>query len=184
MLDIMIDLETMGTGPNAAIIAIGAVEFDIEKNKLGERFYRVVDLTSSARQGGVMDASTVLWWMKQDESARSQFEQEGTPIGGALCGFVGWLYDNGRTAETLRMWGNGAGFDNVILSTAYERHSEGCASAPWAFYNNRCYRTMKAMFPQVALPERKGVKHNALDDAVFQAEHLLLIMQHIKAMEK
>ena len=32
--DIMLDLETMGTGPNAAIVAIGAVAFDLQARHL------------------------------------------------------------------------------------------------------------------------------------------------------
>ena len=31
MKHIMLDLEAMGTGPNAAIVAIGAVEFELTK---------------------------------------------------------------------------------------------------------------------------------------------------------
>ncbi len=33
--DIMLDLETMGTGPNAAIVAIGAVAFDLQAGTIG-----------------------------------------------------------------------------------------------------------------------------------------------------
>ena len=39
MQDVMLDLETMGNGPQAAIIAIGAVEFDIPTQQIGERLY-------------------------------------------------------------------------------------------------------------------------------------------------
>ncbi len=41
--DVMIDIETMGLGPDAAIVAIGAVFFDLEKGTLVERFYRAID---------------------------------------------------------------------------------------------------------------------------------------------
>ena len=48
MLDVMLDLETMGTQPDAAIVAIGAVEFDLEAAQLGRRFYQPVTLDSAA----------------------------------------------------------------------------------------------------------------------------------------
>ena len=32
--DIMLDLETMGTGPAAAIVAIGAVAFDLDRKSV------------------------------------------------------------------------------------------------------------------------------------------------------
>ena len=39
MKGVMLDLETMGNGSNAAITAIGAVEFDTETNLIGDKFY-------------------------------------------------------------------------------------------------------------------------------------------------
>lgn len=51
MQDVMLDLETMGTDANAAIIAIGAVEFDIQNGEIGERFYAVIDLESAVAGG-------------------------------------------------------------------------------------------------------------------------------------
>ena len=74
--NVMIDLETMGVNNNAAIIAIGAVAFDFEGN-LGYHFYQTITLQSSVENGGIMDASTVLWWMRQSDEARKEFEREG-----------------------------------------------------------------------------------------------------------
>jgi hypothetical protein len=172
MNDVMVDLETMGTGPDAAIIAIGAVEFDPVAGDTGETFYEVVSLESSVQGGGVIDPSTVIWWLGQSEDARSAVRAEGVHINIALIRFAEWL---GRRAlaDDLRLWGNGAGFDNVVLEAAYRRGLRHC---PWHFWNNRCYRTMKGMYPDVRAV-RSGTHHNALDDAMTQAQHLIAIMQ-------
>ena len=66
-MNVMFDLETMGSGPDAAIVAIGAVEFDTVTALLGRRFYRVVNLASAVAAGGVIAPSTVLWWMRQGD---------------------------------------------------------------------------------------------------------------------
>lgn len=58
MLDVMLDLETMGNGPRAAIVAIGAVEFDPKTRTVGDRFYQTVDLATAVKMGGEIDAST------------------------------------------------------------------------------------------------------------------------------
>lgn len=42
--DVMLDLETMGKGANAAIIAIGAVAFDLADGDLSTTFYRIMEL--------------------------------------------------------------------------------------------------------------------------------------------
>ena len=60
---------------------------------------------------------------------------------------------------------------NIILSEAYQRIG---TSAPWPFWKDRCYRTMKNMHPGVQM-ERAGTHHNALDDAKTQALHLMRI---------
>ena len=47
MNDVMLDLETMGTGPDAAIVAIGAIAFDVHTRTIGPSFYIPVELRSS-----------------------------------------------------------------------------------------------------------------------------------------
>ena len=49
MKQVMLDLETMGNGPTSAIIAIGAVAFDMEG--ITSHFYRQVSLQSSMDAG-------------------------------------------------------------------------------------------------------------------------------------
>ena len=171
MKNIMVDLETMGNGANAAIIAIGAVEFD-QVAGIGDKFYEVVDLASSMANGGIVDASTVMWWMKQSEAARGSFDTKGVSVNQALVNFAGWL-ENRAPFKELQIWGNGAAFDNVILSSAYR--SAGIMQ-PWPFWGDRCYRTIKALYPSIEA-KRVGTYHNAVDDAETQARHLITLLQ-------
>ena len=168
----MLDLETMGVGPNAAIVAIGAVVFDQFTGKMGATFYQTVTLESSVREGGVMDASTVMWWLRQEGAARYAI-QGGIPIDEALEAFSQWVSDHASGGPIV--WGNGADFDNVILRSAYNRLS---IDVPWGAFANRCYRTVKALYPMITI-EHTGTRHNALDDARSQAEHLCRIMKDI-----
>ena len=169
--DIMLDLETMGTGPNAAIVAIGAVAFDLQAGTIGDRFYRVVDLGTSVAMGGEIDADTVLWWMKQSDDARAMFTRDGVPLSMVLAEFTIWSSERCEP-NNLRVWGNGAAFDNVILSSAYRRSAY---MQPWRHWNDRCYRTVKSLYPDVKL-ERVGTHHNAVDDAESQARHLIAML--------
>jgi exodeoxyribonuclease VIII len=169
--DIMLDLETMGTGPNADIVAIGAVAFDIQAGTIGDRFYRVVDLGTSVDMGGEIDADTVLWWMKQSDDARAMFTRDGVALSEALADFMVWL-SSPVASDTVRMWGNGSAFDNVILSSAYRSSTR---MQPWRHWNDRCYRTVKSLYPDVKL-ERVGTHHNAVDDAESQARHLIAML--------
>ena len=165
-MHVMLDLETMGTRPDAPIIAIGAVMFD--GNAILDEFYVNVDLESAVHTGrAVVDPKTVLWWMEQGGEARSALRGDREGISTALYKFRDWL----KPVKPEGMWGNGASFDNVILSETYLRLDQ---PPPWPFWVDRCYRTMKNMYPQIEM-DRTGVHHNALDDAKSQALHLIKI---------
>ena len=168
----MLDLETMGTGPDAAIVAIGAVPFDPDAGALGAGFYRAVSLESAVTWGGKITASTIVWWLQQSYAARHAL------VGGSAGGIrivlrhlYEWMHDEARGADPI-VWGNGSDFDNVVLRSAYER----CGiEAPWSFRDNRCYRTLRALRPDVVMDKRIGTHHNAQDDALSQAQHALAI---------
>lgn len=166
---IMLDLETLGKHPGSVIVSIGAVKFD--DKKILESFYTRVDPESCVEAGLRMDASTVLWWMGQNEPARKEICQLGQSLSHALNEFRTFV--GGADPE---VWGNGATFDNVLLSEAYRVAK---IARPWKYHNERCYRTVKNMFPSVPL-QLTGTAHNALDDATAQAEHLIAIMKAYK----
>ena len=74
------------------------------------------------------------------------------------------------------MWGNGAAFDNAILSTAYALCE---IEPPWIYWNDRCYRTVKSLNRSIPFI-RLGTHHNALSDAESQATHLMQIFRSNK----
>lgn len=170
----MLDLETMSTKPNAALVAIGAVVFNAE-NVIG-KFYRAVDLQSSMDARLDVEAGTVAWWSRQSDEARAVLtDPDAGHLHYALEGFQRWLGDirhiNLNNFDDILIWGNGANFDNVILRSAY---SAAGYDAPWSPFNDRCYRTIKSGYPDIKL-ERTGTHHNAENDAESQANHLIAI---------
>lgn len=167
---IMLDLETLGTGANSVIIAIGAVKFDPSTMEITDVFYEVTDRDSCIAIGLEVDQDTVDWWAKQSTEARAAFNDPGKPIIGTLGKFS--TFANKDSV----IWGNGSDFDNTIITNAYRKAG---MKTPWQFFNNRCYRTMKNMFPKVKLV-RTGTYHNAVDDAASQATHLMSILAHMR----
>lgn len=169
----MIDLESAGTGPDAAILSIGAVFFDLSKCEIGPTFYKRVHLGTAVQRGGTMDPGTFLWWLGQSEQARNEVRFGGEPIDEVLQAFQQFVLDNARPAD-VRPWGNAASFDVTIIGQSMERSG---LAAPWRFFNERCFRTVKAMYPKVEMDEREGTHHNALDDAIHQVKHLFKIVR-------
>jgi len=170
MAHVMVDLETLGNGSQSVIIALGAVTFDPSKGLLGEQFYMVIDPQSCVDAGLKMDVSTVMWWMDQSDAARKAVTKVGSPLGDVLFRFAQWL------PTDPVVWGNGATFDNVILANAYKATN---LPMPWKHWNDRCYRTLKNLYPRIQAPVRLGTAHNALDDAIFQATHANALLERL-----
>jgi len=164
----MLDLETLGVRPGSVLLAIGAVKFN--DKGISDRFYERIDVASSTAVGMVMDPSTVMWWLRQSDSARAEVTKPGKPLAQVLTAFTQWL-----NSTELEIWGNGAAFDNVLLRAAYDRAK---MPHPWVFTKDRCYRTLKSLYPHVPM-ERTGTHHNALNDAESQALHTIAIMGQI-----
>lgn len=169
MSRIMVDLETMGTKSTSAIVAIGAVKFDIDG--IHDRFHQTIDLDSCLRHGLTVDGGAIYFWLSQSYEARAsimggQKEQ----LINSLTQFAQWGMD------VHEIWGNGANFDEPILNNAFAKCN---FIPPWKFWMSRCHRTMKQTFPNVAAPPFVGTQHNALHDAENQALHLIEILKSI-----
>lgn len=171
---IMLDLETLGTAPGSAILAIGAVKFT--GGQITGEFYKRVNLRSCTEAGLTIDPDTVLWWLKQSDEARLEIatrqEQAGT-LAHILDLFSLWTSEHTDDPVDMELWGNGASFDNVLLAEAW-RAVHGVEPA-WAHRKSMCYRTVKNLYPDVPMP-RTGTHHNALDDARSQAMHLMAMI--------
>ncbi|MBL4497659.1 exonuclease [Klebsiella pneumoniae] len=180
---VMVDLETMGKKHNAPIVAIGAVVFDPATGSIGESFYKVVCLESSANWGAVIDPSTVIWWLKQSSEARSAIvNDDAIPLLDALLQFREFVSDNvAGGSKKAQVWGNGASFDNSILRSSYDCIAE---DYPWEYWNDRDVRTMVELGqaigfdPKTTIPF-EGDRHNALADAIHQARYVSAIWQRI-----
>lgn len=187
-MDIMLDLETLGSKPGSVIVAIGATVMDLTRPYVAstDSFYSVVDPQSCVDTGMTIEAGTVLWWMKQSESARGAIAGERVErkhINKALLDFSAWIkhqhsMDTRHPGTPVRVWGNGATFDNVLLRIAYEKT---CLQAPWSYRDDMCYRTMKNLFPEAAAGVAANTgAHHALADATFQAEVLHAIFEAVR----
>ncbi|HIF0675957.1 TPA: 3'-5' exonuclease [Escherichia coli] len=178
----MIDLETMGKNKDAPIVSIGAVFFTPETGDIGQEFYTVVSLESAMGQGATPDGDTILWWLKQSPEARAAICIDDTlSISDALSELNHFINRHAANTKYLKVWGNGANFDNTILRRSYERQGIPC---PWRYYNDRDVRTIVELGKAIDFDARtaipfEGERHNALDDARYQAKYVSVIWQKL-----
>lgn len=189
-MHMMIDLETMGSGNDAAIVQIGAVKFDpFVPGEIVGTWKQNVSLESSVHGGGAMDPNTVLWWLNQSEEARlSVFPvreerkaihkdpdapvSEGIAISSALRG-LSLFYKNTPPSEPcVGLWAH-ATFDPVVIASAYRRAN---VALPWSFRDVRDLRTIIWLAPNAAdyayrqAGDEDGPRHDALADALRQVK--------------
>jgi hypothetical protein len=171
---VMVDLETMSTRPNAAILTIGAVQFDpfgndTEENIKADRrrhFYETISFESNEAEGRHFSAGTIKWWLGQSHAAQKALLNPTTHLRGALTGFRMWV--NGCTPKVDRVWAKSPEFDCIILKDAFDAVGE---MWPFSYWNSRDVRTVVELaYPEGNEPEiGVGTAHNALDDAIRQA---------------
>jgi hypothetical protein len=174
--DVMIDLETLATQPDSAILTIGAVKFDpfgldLKEPKM-DSFYVRVDLDSCDRLGLVTSDSTLEWWSQQDKDA--QEEAFGTEGRIDIKDAMDQLYKFCWGAK--RVWSHGSGFDVVICEHVFRKLQKGF---PWNFWQVRDTRTIY----DLGIPnERPAVlKHHALQDAYSQAVGVQNVMRRLQS---
>ena len=175
-INIVLDIETLGTAEDAAIIQIGAVVPLFDRGFITPGVSHEFDCTARYEnclrlvgQGVLsMDDSTMNWW--QNQPTRTEvFSGQVTYID-MLIAFKEWVKRLGDDEMKVCVWGNGSDFDNKILTHSLDAH--GIHDA-WSFRNNRCFRTLKALYPvpdSVAKMSHEGeIKHTGIGDARYEA---------------
>lgn len=176
---LMIDLETLGTKSNSVILSIGAVEFDINTGQPGEVFYEKIDFQSALNCGLTVEASTIMWWMKQNEQARMELaDAKGKVLNLVLIEFAQFIKKLRSDNIQLQVWGNSARFDLGLLNDAYRAVN---MDIPWDFRDERCVRTLVSFEPEIKKQTKfRGAEHNALDDCYHQIKYCSEIWNSIK----
>lgn len=165
----MIDTETLGSNPNSPIVQIGAVFFTTEGIQTQSLF--TIDF-DDAMEYGSADGSTIKWWLSQPKAA-----QEGlfkNPIAAKVA--VERL-SKLLEAQNANFYWSHATFDFPILTSWFR-----ALNVKYPLPYKRCYdlRTLEYLAGPMEWAERKGVHHNALDDAVYQAEHAIKLLNKLE----
>ena len=177
---LMVDLETLATTPDAAILTLGACMFDPfggmeQEIPEHEVFLAKASIQSNEDAGRRIQAGTLEWWLKQNDTAlKALVSGNITNLRQLLVKFRLWV-DSETDCRPKTIWANSPSFDMVILRNAYDQAGEGFT---YGFWMERDVRTIG----EIAYPhhqERKavmktirdntGTHHRADDDAIAQA---------------
>jgi len=173
----VLDFETLSTEHNAALLSIGAVIRDFNTGAQVDTFYANIIPQTSIEAGLHVSESTKAWWTKQGSAAQDVLSVNQRPLRDVLNDFAAWLKKHGVEYAI----GNGPRADNQWLESACK--ALGMPS-PIKYWGDLDMRTLTFIGTHVLrLPHWhstfKGVKHNALHDAINEAEFCNNVIQQL-----
>lgn len=173
----VLDFETLSTEHNAALLSIGAVIRDFNNGTQVDTFYANIIPQSSIDAGLHVSESTKAWWTKQGSAAQDVLSVDQRPLRDVLNDFATWLKKHGVEYAI----GNGPRADNQWLESACKALS---MSSPVKYWGDLDMRTLTFIGTHILrLPHWhstfKGVKHNALHDAINEAEFCNNVIQQL-----
>ena len=161
MYDLMLDLETLSTTHNAAIIQIAACYFNRETGVIEKTFFRNVDPLEKYYNFEV-STETVFWWMQQQKNIIDDLYVNICPINEVLQDFNNFILK-----DTI-IWSH-ATFDFVILMNAFNKTN---IKPKLHYRNSRDLRTLVDLAKMSFNKNEERISaHNALNDCLYQVEY-------------
>lgn len=175
--DIMVDIETLGTGENASVFQISAMSFDLTT---GDKYGSINLIGDIEKYGNLnVDGSTLKWWLNTDKELLTELINKGTYGEHELFEeLYNWLLKQSNTGDMkdVYLWGNGILFDNAKLQT----NLNGCSGLKYPIYykNDRDVRTILELASmnsgltedeiKKSVTDENERKHDAFDDIAYQ----------------
>jgi hypothetical protein len=179
-MDVMIDIETLSTSPQALVLAIGVVGFNVKTGQTKTLMQSSIDYSYEANGRMLttqfaIDAETVKFWMCQDKEAIELLEFNKKPITHVLIELNDAIaYAQADAEDHIRVWAKDPTFDLVILRHAF---TQTHLVPAWEFWQERAVRTIVDLAQIKSADSFSAVKptiaHSALHDAEAQAKTVI-----------
>jgi hypothetical protein len=88
MKDIMIDIETLGTGTRGLITQIGACYFDRNTGEIGDKFCENIQIQDALDNGFEVRGDTIKFWLEQDKEVIQKMIKNALPVTNAGIKYV------------------------------------------------------------------------------------------------
>ena len=175
MNDIMLDIETLGTGPNAVIIQIAALDFNRETGEIGDHVDLALSLKESMDKGFSVDASTLSWWLETDSKLLSRIVSSGGGIQDRLFKLRNFL-----NKPEVKIWSH-ATFDFPLV----QNYLKTFGVEPVDFRAARDIRTLVDL-SGINLDDYdwNAKTHDALDDCKFQVRYCVDAIGKLKGAQQ
>jgi hypothetical protein len=180
-MDIMLDFETLDTGPFPALLSVGAVAFDptapadVDIDPAGaDCFFREVDAQSCIDRGASVSRRTLQWWVHPDRAAGREhiLTDAARPVHQVIAQLIGWASTYATTDSCL--WSHGLLADAAWLGSYLTTCGYSWPGGIFSYRQMRDTRTVYALaqghrFFDQAKPT---IAHHPLHDCIAQVKNL------------
>lgn len=183
---IMWDIESLDLVPKAVATQLAFIAYDLDDP---ETILREVEeylpIQPQLTLNRTISASTLLWWMKQDDASRSRMQQSDGDDFDELSALVQSV--NRKLAQVIaeadeyEIWARGPQFDLVVVESLLGDLGQ---KAPWKYDKVMDLRTTMRLagIRSADVPMRPGlVAHHALSDCRYQIDCYVESMRRIRA---
>ena len=182
--DIMIDIETLSTEQNAAIISIAAVQFNKYTGEIGNEFISYINPSHWTENNRHANGNTIVWWLSQDQQLIDGMinacKDSNNNLYDSLKDLSVFIKNTNSVEEPI-VWGNGSVMDISILENAYKSLK---LEVPWSYWAVNDVRTIVELNPSIKENcTFEGEKHNPLNDCLHQIKYLSETIQSLNIKE-
>ena len=186
---VMVDIETLSSASDAAIVSIGACMFDLDKDaeyaSPDDAFIVGVDpdyyTEPCPHPHFRINTRTMKWWSEQSQDAKDSLQiNQMSNISDAMDHFYVWLAEQGFEKDShptkpgaAHIWAKPPSFDLVILRHAAAHCYGNTNEVPWHYRQETCARTHAWLFGDIVKSTYVGEKHDGLLSGLFKhrADH-------------
>lgn len=177
--DLMVDLETLGTAPNAVITEVALVPFNRASQgdhaTKSESLVMRLNCEEQERRGRRTYVGTLLWWLERDPDYISNALQGGLALDMATRNIATYI----SGVNPARIWAKSPTFDLNIIRNLLAYNSEH--GIPWSYKQERDVRNSDDL--SKLLPDNTIVRahHDAYKDCLAQIVHVQMEWHLLKA---
>lgn len=139
-IDVMIDIETLGTGECPPVFQLVAKAFELKTGKTIDTFKSCCDVSTSTSP---IDDATVVWWTHTNFALFVKLIADGVNSGNTekqmIEAFIQWFNNLTKDNHKVFLWGNGILFDNRIIQAKCRQYK---LSYPVFYRNDMDMRTI------------------------------------------
>ena len=180
--NVMLDIETLGTTPDACILQVGVVWWDSHGIHDGISFN--LSITEQTNLGRKIDPQTVAWWMDSSvsgdvrknvlERSETVSLQDGLR---SLNDYIGSIDED--LMNGVVVWANPPQFDISIVRSAMEQVG---IIPTWEHWQERDLRTLRNICKQfgIKFEQKNSNHHSALSDARHQAMEVINLLDELE----